>query len=80
MVWPELVRQSRPFRPPPEQIGEPFHLHAAIGEDEVRAAAQGLVEMSRYFQVVAGEHLLEFNRGACPFCGEQLRSRSSAAG
>ena len=25
--------------------------------------------MSRYFQVVAGEHLLEFNRGACPFCG-----------
>ena len=25
--------------------------------------------MSRYFQVVAGQHLLEFNRGTRPFCG-----------
>ena len=43
---PELVRQVRPCRLPAEQISEAFHLRSAVGEDQVGATSQGLVEVS----------------------------------
>ena len=46
VVRPELVRQVRPCRLPAEQISEAFHLRSAVGEDQVGATSQGLVEVS----------------------------------